>query len=81
MSETENEGDTEMTVAQINSQIAAGTVITICPWDSAYTNQASATVLQVSEDRVVYYQVDGCEATICRPVSFGTWNAIVEQTN
>lgn len=68
-----------MTVAQINSQIAAGTVITICPWDSAWTNQASATVLEVSEGRVVRYQVDGCEAKVCRPVSFGTWNSIVEQ--
>lgn len=68
-----------MTVAQINSQIENGTVITICPWDNTWTNQASATVLSVSEGRVVRYQVDGCECTICRPVSFGTWKTIVEQ--
>lgn len=68
-----------MTATQINEKIATGTVITMCPWDSAWTNQASATVLSVSEGRVVRYQVAGCEATICRPVSFGTWRAIVEQ--
>jgi hypothetical protein len=74
------EGVPEMTVAQINSQIASGKEIKICPWDSASTNQASATVLSVGEDRVVYYQVDGCEATVCRPVSLSTWRSIVEQT-
>lgn len=68
-----------MTVAQINAAIKNGTVITICPWDSAWTNQASATVLQVSDGRVARYQVDGCECTICRPVSYGTWNAIIAQ--
>ena len=70
-----------MTVAQINSQIKAGIVITICPWDSAFTNQASATVLEVRPDRYVAYQVDGCEAKVCRQVSFGTWRSIVEQVN
>jgi hypothetical protein len=70
-----------MTVTQINEKIAAGAVISICPWDSAWTNQASATVLSVGDERVVRYQVDGCECTICRPVSFGTWNAIVEQAS
>ena len=68
-----------MTVAQINSKIATGTTITICPWDT-WTNQATATVLEVSDGRVVRYQVDGCEAVVCRQVSFGTWRSIVEQT-
>lgn len=67
-----------MTVTQINNHIQAGAIITICPWDSAWSNQASATVLSVSEGHVVYYQVDGCEAKISRPVSFGTWRTIVE---
>ncbi len=50
-----------MTVNQINRRIKNGEVkITICPWDSAFTNQASATVLEVADGRVVRYQVDGC---------------------
>ena len=70
-----------MTITQINSKIANGTVITICPWDNAWTNQASATVLEVRLDRYVAYQVDGCEARVCRQVSFGTWKSIVEQVS
>lgn len=66
-----------MTVTQINKAIEQ-TIISICPWD-VWTNQASATVLEVRNDRIVRYQVDGCEATITRQVSFGTWRSICEQ--
>ena len=68
-----------MTVNQINQKIEAGTIISICPWDDAWTNQSSAPVLSVGDGRVVRYQVDGCEAKICRPVSYGTWASIVDQ--
>lgn len=64
--------------AKINAAIKAGVVIKICPWD-VFTNQAQATVLSVLPGRVVYYQVDGCEAKISRQVSFSTWNSIKEQ--
>jgi len=68
-----------MTATQINEKIEHGTKITICPFD-VWTNQASATVLSVGDDRIAYYQVDGCEAKICRQVSFSTWRSICDQS-
>jgi hypothetical protein len=74
-----NERETTMTPKVINTKIQSGTIIKICPWDTAFTNQASATVLSVGDNRTAYYQVDGCEATISRQVSFSTWRSIVAQ--
>jgi hypothetical protein len=71
-----------MTVAQINNKIETGTTtINICPWDSAWTNAASATVLFVGHDRTVTYRVEDCESMIQRQVSFSTWRSIVEQAS
>ncbi|HYT45651.1 MAG TPA: hypothetical protein VEP90_25220 [Methylomirabilota bacterium] len=67
-----------MTLQEINTKIENGLEISICPWD-VWTNQASATVLEVRPDHYVAYQVDGCEARICRQVSYSTWRNIIEQ--
>lgn len=68
-----------MTSTDINNKIANGTIIHICPWDTAFTNTAKATVLEVADGRVVRYRVEDCESTIIRRVSLCTWLSIIEQ--
>ena len=71
-----------MTTTEINSKIKGGTIITICPWTDAYSNQCLVRVVSVAGNRTVTYaweSLEGQQVEKTSQVSYSTWQSIVAQ--
>ena len=71
-----------MTISEMNSKLANGAQVTICPWTMAYSNQCLVQVKSVAGGRSVTYTwesaaEEGQMVEKTSQVSYSTWNQIV----